>query len=1130
MRWGFDMRNKVWAVAALAAGSSSGAFAAQLLAGSHGLTAAQLELAIIREGRVLGGANEDGFFLVEPYRGKSLDQLGYALRVAGVDWILPSSASTVDRGFLPSVRDHAGYRVGAFDIRVGRLPFAGEISGAEPYQALAYFLEPRVDPATGRMDHAKVQDALRHRSQMPAATRAMLDPSVRQSFAPVSWAYIGPNKLTPTTQPSNGLPTLSGRKHFIAHSTFDSDYVYVASAGGGIWRATDTGVNYSPMSNDWPAQATTCVALDPLFNKVVYAGTGDRYGTGLQQPFGIMKSVDGGVSWENQGAAEFGDSVVTRIKVSTMFHDTLVALTAGPSGDIWRSTDGGATWARTDAPDGDWDDIDASSNDNLWVAVSATKGMVKSTNQGLNWTPVTVPGSVGGTLWDVAISKLDPARWYLVCGNRRFYTSVNSGGTWTNRTAAHDAGISNPAAAWAQGNTNLFVECGTTFGADIVLLGTMTVSGSDDNGLTWNDLTHSLDANAISKPGQHYAVQKVGQPGSFWICGDGGLLSAHYDTATNSLDFAQNVNDTFTDAEMHSVSVSPSNSNFALGGMSKLGGAAQRGATGVNAWKNLGSTSTGAAAFDKSNPAIHYLTLPNGGVDKYPTATATTPTSLGSVPGLFITPLVCADTNGSLPIAGDTSGNLRGYTGAAWDNRPTGGGPIRTIAVSKFAGTRLYTGSTTGDIYRTNNTGGSFTKVDGNLPNRSIGGIVESPFIADNLIVGLQGTGNSDVVYRCTDATAVTPTWVNRSGVDNTALPSISVNDVERDPFTDVLYAATDVGVFVTPDVGGHWYNMNSMGLPNVPVLDLWIYKSGTVNYLYAATYGRGIWRCFLSERYLTDVVINKPAIYGGYQNTVTLKMNGSAPAGCLVTMVDTSASVSIPSSVTIPTGATQYTFSAFTVNPPATETVTITARVYSVNVTGSFVLHKIPDFTLTPDSPNIYGGNRFYSTLDMSVPAPITAVFTFTDDASQVASPASTAIEQGQQFKLVPYYSTTVQAAVTATIGARLANTTHSNTLVLHPRPNLEIMNVTPNSVVGGADTTGKVIMDFVGMAGAQVVTVSDTSTLVTTPPSVSVPGGALEQTFEINTMPVTSSVNVLIKGNLRGITKAASLTIRPQ
>ena len=60
----------------------------------------------------------------------------------------------------------------------------------------------------------------------------------------------------------------------------------------------------------------------------------------------------------------------------------------------------------------------------------------------------------------------------------------------------------------------------------------------------------------------------------------------------------------------------------------------------------------------------------------------------------------------------------------------------------------------------------------------------------------------------------------------------------------NLLYAATDYGVFERKDGDANWYSLDG-GLPNTPVLDVKL--SDDHKWLYAATFGRSILRLPLS-------------------------------------------------------------------------------------------------------------------------------------------------------------------------------------------------------------------------------------------------------------------------------------------
>jgi hypothetical protein len=76
-------------------------------------------------------------------------------------------------------------------------------------------------------------------------------------------------------------------------------------------------------------------------------------------------------------------------------------------------------------------------------------------------------------------------------------------------------------------------------------------------------------------------------------------------------------------------------------------------------------------------------------------------------------------------------------------------------------------------------------------------------------------------------------------------LPDAPVNDIIIDPeFTQRLFAGTDVGVFVSENLGSSW-NYLGENLPNAPITDLVLHNPSRT--LIAATYGRSMYSINIS-------------------------------------------------------------------------------------------------------------------------------------------------------------------------------------------------------------------------------------------------------------------------------------------
>jgi photosystem II stability/assembly factor-like uncharacterized protein len=175
----------------------------------------------------------------------------------------------------------------------------------------------------------------------------------------------------------------------------------------------------------------------------------------------------------------------------------------------------------------------------------------------------------------------------------------------------------------------------------------------------------------------------------------------------------------------------------------------------------------------------------------------------------------------------------------------TGGypyGKITTIAVARSNSATIYAGTDDGRVWITRNTGGAWSEITAGLPTRWITRVAVDPTDANLAYVSVSGFRNGDPAAHVFRTTTGGTAWTDISG----NLPDAPVNDVVIDPRNRLrLFAATDVGVFVTTDNGATWAPAGT-SLPMVGVADLEATDTGSVTVLTAATYGLGMYRLTL--------------------------------------------------------------------------------------------------------------------------------------------------------------------------------------------------------------------------------------------------------------------------------------------
>ena len=276
--------------------------------------------------------------------------------------------------------------------------------------------------------------------------------------------------------------------------------------------------------------------------------------------------------------------------------------------------------------------------------------------------------------------------------------------------------------------------------------------------------------------------------------------------------------------------------------------------------------------------------------------------------------------------------------------------------------------------------------------------------------IGVMGFGTPHV-YKTTNAGGV---WTDWSGSGGTALPDAPVNDVLVDSPVGQIYAATDVGVFVSSTTSASWTEVGTPAapgatgyLPNVPTSALRMFDSGAVKKLRVSTYGRGIWEYSLPAiPDYTNVISNTPqtvfptqtatfngtlTAQAGYSSPVNLSCTGTTPTTCTLN----------PTQQTPTSGGAAYTLTAggatgdynFNAHAVGTDSNTTTHD--------AAVTLRVVDFALTAPSPNtltvVQGGTSNQSTFVVSAQGSFAGAVTLTcpsglpTGAACVFSPSAT-------------------------------------------------------------------------------------------------------------------------------------------
>lgn len=1014
-----------------------------------------------------------------------------------------------------------------------------EAAGVDYYEAYEFFLDERVNPGADSIDMDAYERAIEHRNAMPAADLSGAGGPKTMSG---KWSFIGPKNMDVPYRTYYGVRPIAGRINALAYDPNNANTLYAGAGNGGVFRSTDGGTTWSTLNTDtWDYLTVSSLAIDPANSNVIYVGTGDHHG-GVPYGMGIMKSTNGGSTWTNYGKAQFGNNAVSEIVIdpANSQHVTItVGRGAAGSGAIWNSTDGGATWNPTNAPAGDWRGLSISTSNGgtrTYYAVGAS-GLYKSTS-GATWSAVTTPFVSG---YDVACSRRTsgdgPLTLYVLdCSNKKVWRTVDGGANWDDMSVGFPNGSSNY--NWSQSTYDFWIGCSTNGTDDNVFVGLITVVASPNRGATWTDIGQTYTGTALIHNDQHSFANHPTDPNQCLVGADGGAWKCTYNPGTGTASFT-GIAGQMGVAMFYAMAAHPTDPTRVLGGTQDN---ASPNANGDLAnWNCRWAGDGGFCAINQNNPQEQYSTSQSLSIyrtaNEWANFSEITPTKTGEN-SAFIAPIALANNQTDLYAL---TNRFRKRVAGTWNGAGTGAvisaaSTGRCIATSPNDATRLYTGAPSGEVWMCTNapTASSWTQINSgttSLPNRTVKDISVSPSNASDILVAVVGTGTGHL-WRCRDTQAGTRNWEDASGTGLTALPDTPANTIERDPYDpeNTWYVGNDLGVFMTTNAGNTWMNMTApLGLPNVRVNDL--VANPTQGYLYAATYGRGMWRIKIASLGVLNLAMPYANCVGGFAFTSYVYLTGYAPTGGAVVTLSSSNTnaLTVPATVNIGEGKSVVTFTATSKPVATTQAVTVTASYNGTQKTDS--LNVVPPSVITLRvTPNYCtGGDTLSGLVQLNGAAPAGGrVVTLVSNNAAATVPASVTVIQGAKTASFSVNTTSVASVQTVTITATTPGKNVATVVTVYPLL-LSGLSLNPTSVSGGNPSAGTVTLTRPAPTGGANVLLSSNKAQAAVPASTTVAAGQTQKTFNVTTTAVVSTTVATITATRGPVTKTATLTINP-
>lgn len=674
---------------------------------------------------------------------------------------------------------------------------------------------------------------------------------IKKTLAPApgnsQWELAGPSNT-------------GGRMTSVVCHPTQPEKIWAGAAGGGVWHSTDSGQTWQPLWHDQDVLNVGSLAIDPKNPQVLYCGTGEaNLSADSYAGVGIYRSLDGGQTWHLH-ASSLQTDVPPRIGVIAIdpFNSKHILIGGvgfaelssedNAFGGMYTSIDGGVSWKRETfvASQNYWCHsivFDPKTKNTIYATFTARgmrNGIYRSADGGKNWKQLTnglpSPERMGRT--SLAVSLSNPKVLYAIATGTTsvdsdtvigVFRTSNRGDKWTNVAGNHfneERQMSYGSTIEVHPKKSNHVICG---GVDLHL--------STDGGKNWKQVTR-WDANRgnsdYAHADHHCLLMPAARPGRVYDMNDGGM-----DISEDGGLTWVNRSSGLAATMFYDLEVAQSDARFYGGGSQDNGTVVTTNGDASDFFEILGGDG-GWMVIDPNNAAHLFASYYNFHIYRFKNGQWKNVSPGGnnadkSIWMCFIT----MDPNDSNTLFTGTYRVWRTKTdGNAWTpvSLSLDDSYITAIEIAPNDSKRIYVGTENGGIFRSTDGGNTWSAnlASTDLPGHSITRLEANPTNANIVYATLANTGHSHV-FRSNNGGL---TWQD---VDRGQLPDVAHHSIviPRDKPNSV-YVCNDAGVYVSLDGGQTWMNL-TRNLPHTMVVDLVHHASS--NTLYAATYGRSIWR-----------------------------------------------------------------------------------------------------------------------------------------------------------------------------------------------------------------------------------------------------------------------------------------------
>jgi len=283
----------------------------------------------------------------------------------------------------------------------------------------------------------------------------------------------------------------------------------------------------------------------------------------------------------------------------------------------------------------------------------------------------------------------------------------------------------------------------------------------------------------------------------------------------------------------------------------------------------------------------------------------------------------------------------------------------------------------------------------------------------------------------------------------------------------------------------------------------------------------------------ISSLSLNPSDVTGSASSQGTVTLNRSAPqGGALINLTSSNPAVVTPSTVTVPAGQTQASFTVSTQPVPNDVQATITASYRNSSKSAVLTVRRPRLLSINLQPESAIGGSSVTGTVSLNGPAPSGGVIVSLTSSNTNAAvvPGSVTIPSGQNSAGFTVTTKPVSSSTPVTITASYGGDSKTAVLTVVPL-RLSFVAINPSDVTGGSSATGTVSLNGPAPSGGVVVSLTSSNTNVASVPSqVSIPAGQTQADFTVTTRAVTKDAVVRITASYAGASVYGEIIVRSE